>query len=88
MAFNIPSLGEPSTLGSQDIQANVAGLLSNPAALASMASYMMNQLPPAPSSQVDSSSSASASQLGKSRIHSASFQLYFKRCTSLHDCEL
>ena len=35
------------TLGSQDIQAIVAGLSANPAALASMANYMLSQLPPA-----------------------------------------
>ena len=35
------------TLGSQDIQAIVAGLSANPAALASMANYLLSQLPPA-----------------------------------------
>ena len=51
------------TLGSQDIQVIVAGISTNPAALASMANYMLSQLPPARTvssiSKAVSSSSAS-----------------------------
>ena len=66
MATDTASTSDNSTvtLGSQDIQAIVAGLSANPAALASMANYMLSQLPPAAgsvSSVSDAVSSSSAS---------------------------